>query len=120
MGFNSGLFTNYVIGRRKKAREIKKAKEQRNKEKLERLSQVDPKRLRRRIADLEAKRSRSNGKLLVNEQRQLESLQRDLEFITKKDLVKDEPEITEEKSNEPEEKPVELGSRSIFWDPEWK
>lgn len=110
-------YTNLVFsGRKKKAKELKKAKEQRSKEKLERLSQVDPKRLKKRIADLEGKKSRNNGRLLMNEQRQLDSLLKDLEYINRKNLVKeDEPEPEHKES-----KPIELGLKSIFWDPEWK
>ncbi|CAM9024443.1 unnamed protein product [Wickerhamomyces anomalus] len=88
---------------------LKKAKEQRSKEKLERLSQVDPKRLKKRIADLEGKKSRNNGRLLINEQRQLDSLLKDLEYINRKNLVKeDEPEPEHKES-----KPIELGLKSL-------
>jgi len=49
----------------------------------------------------------------------LESLKKDLDYLNKKNLVKEEP-IQEVNSDKDEPKPIELGSKSIFWDPEWK
>lgn len=116
------VLITYFLGKHKRARELKRAKEQRNKEKLERLSQVDSKKLRGRITNLETKKARNNGRLLIHEQRQLESLQKDLEYILKRNLEKndhnDEELVSQEK--EVEERPIELGVKSIFWDPEWK
>ncbi|CCH44709.1 hypothetical protein BN7_4277 [Wickerhamomyces ciferrii] len=101
------------LNRRKKAKELKKAKEQRQKEKLERLAHVDPRRIRRRIHDLESKRERNNGRLVVSEQRQLDSLIKDLEFITKKNLSQfDNEETKPPQDQEIQEPPIELGIKT--------
>ncbi|CEP21505.1 hypothetical protein BN1211_1619 [Cyberlindnera jadinii] len=107
-------------------REIKKAKEHRQEQKLERLKTVDPGRLQRRIDELEAKKERNGGKLW-HEERTLESMKRDLEAVKKLRLGGVEGQAggqaersgSQTGSQAGTPKPQPLGSRSIFYHPQW-
>jgi hypothetical protein len=107
-----------IIGRKQKQRQLKKGREQRQQQKLERLKNMDPSRLQRRISELELKRDKNNGKL-GQEERVLEGLKKDLEAVRK--LRGDIGQIEKNEENvEPISADKPLGIKSIFYHPEWK
>lgn len=103
-----------LTGRKLKQREIRKGKELKQQQKLERLKTIDPARLQRRIDELEVKKERNNGKL-GQEERVLLSLKKDLESVQKaRGGLPSKPKETVEVESKT------LGKRSVFYHPEWK
>jgi hypothetical protein len=107
-----------IMGRKQKQKEIKKGREQRQQQKLERLKNMDPSRLQRRISELELKREKNNGKL-GQEERVLEGLKKDLEAVRR--MRGDIGQIEKNAENvEPIRVDKPLGMKSVFYHPEWK
>ncbi|KAH3678279.1 hypothetical protein WICMUC_001603 [Wickerhamomyces mucosus] len=98
---------------------LKKFKEQRAKERLERLKTLDPQRLQTRVNDLRVKKENNNGRLIHNEQRLLQNLEKDLESITKHNLNTNNEAEDGDLQQEQEISEVKLGRKSVFYDPEW-
>lgn len=110
-------------GRRQRARELKKLKEQRQTQKLERIKNMNPQRLQRRIDELEQKKTKQGGHL-GQEEKVLEGLRKDLALLKKTTGIQDSPPESplpglSQAEEETPEANLSLGKNSIFYDPEW-